>query len=401
MATAPVATTAMDPAVQGLDRHMPDLAPLLAGTLERTILHDGAVVTSASPLHVVTPPGQWWYALSSALAARRCMRDGAVNESLRFIFKLEVLRGRIGLGWTITGDSEFVSERIVSEGLSRVVLSIEAGTRLGRLILRNASTAGASEFRLREITVEDVPDGRVRYPLRLISREFAQEAVPFDGTSTFDTATALAINQARGAWLEAADLPLEGRVLDVGAGVGHFVGHYTRRGATVVAVDGRAENIEELRRRHPHVEAHVADVQTIDGALGSFDVVHCFGLLYHLDSPIGALRRLQAVCGRLLILETMVCDAAAPIVMLADETKGFSQALAGLGSRPSPSFVAMALNRVGFRCVYGASPVPRHEDFLFDWRNDLSMTRDGHPLRCVFVASHEPLTSPMLTPLVE
>ena len=45
----------------------------------------------------------------------------------------------------------------------------------------------------------------------------------------------------------------------------------------------------------------------------------------------------------------------AQVSIMADETKAANPALDGLGCRPSPSFIALALNRVGFRYVYGAS----------------------------------------------
>jgi hypothetical protein len=107
------------------------------------------------------------------------------------------------------------------------------------------------------------------------------------------------------------------------------------------------------------------------------------------------------MCGRLLILETMVCDSASPVAVLVDETKAASQAMDGLGSRPSPSFIALALNRVGFDHVYGAAEVPRHPDFQFEWKDNLETTRGGVPLRCVIVASKSPLELASLTPLVE
>jgi hypothetical protein len=126
-------------------------------------------------------------------------------------------------------------------------------------------------------------------------------------------------------------------------------------------------------------------------ALGTFDVVHCFGLLYHTDSPIQALRRLASVCRGQLVLETIVCDADGAIMLLADEEGSANQALAGLGCRPSPSFVAMTLDRLGFAYVYGTTRPPRHPDFLFEWRNNFEARRDGANLRCMFIASRTPV----------
>ena len=254
------------------------------------------------------------------------------------------------------------------------------------------------------LRVESLDDASL-YPVRVTARDFDDESVPRDGDSktVFDTDAARTINTARLNWLAESDLVERGcRVLDTGAGVGHFLPFYLQRDCAIVALDGRRENIAELRVRFPSVDAYVADIQRLHPAsLGRFDAIHCFGLLYHLESPIAALRVFKQMCDGILILETMVCDSSRPVCVLADETKAASQALDGLGCRPSPAFVALALNRVGFRYVYGANPPPRHEDFQFEWRNDLETVRDGHPLRCVFVASDEPLENSYLVPVVD
>ena len=204
---------------------------------------------------------------------------------------------------------------------------------------------------------------------------------------------AVAINRARLDFLASLDLPLEGkRVLDAGCGVGRHTPFYSSRGCHVVGIDGRPENIAEMKQLYPQVQGVVGDLQTMDlDSLGSFDIVHCFGLLYHTDSPVQVLRRLASVCHGQLVLETIVCDADGEVLLLADEEGSANQALAGLGCRPSPSFVAMALDRLGFAYVYGTTRPPQHPDFLFEWRNTLDARRNGANLRCMFVASHTPV----------
>ena len=124
------------------------------------------------------------------------------------------------------------------------------------------------------------------------------------------------------------------------------------------------------------------------------------GLLDQLDSPVEALRRLARVCCGQLLLETIVCDADRAVMLLADEVGSANQALAGLGCRPSPSFVAMALDRLGFPYVYGTTMPPQHPDFQFEWRNNFEARRDGANLRCIFVASRTPLACDHLTLLL-
>lgn len=202
--------------------------------------------------------------------------------------------------------------------------------------------------------------------------------------------------------LESLGLPLSGkRVLDVGAGVGHLAARLQKMGCSVVCVEGRSENVEAMRSRCPTLEGHVVDVETEPlSRFGRFDVVFSYGLLYHLENPVRALRNLESVCGELLLLETMICDHDQPVVLFEDESTDLNQALAGLGCRPSPHFVALSLNRAGFAHVYAPTTPPAHVDFRFESLRNLDCVRDGHPLRCVFVASRKELQNSKLVPLL-
>ena len=375
---------------------------LLPAYLERQSLHLGARIVATDPLTVSTPASQWAYALSYSPSVAVAV-DGVVASSVRFVFDLSVVRGQVGVGWTNSEGTAFINEQFASGVNGQITLPLLAGERIGKLVFRNVDASGEpSTFVVRQARAEPIVH---RYPVAIAARGVAEEVPPHDGgtLSVFDTDAAMAINAARMTWLEESGLPVEGaHVLDVGCGVGHFLPFYLRRGCSVVAVDGRQENIVELRRRHPHVDARVDDVQDIDPRqYGEFDVIHCFGLLYHLDSPVAALRRFNAMCRRLLILETMVCDSSRPLSVLADETMAASQAMQGLGCRPSPSFVTLALNRAGFKYVYAAAVPPRHSDFEFEWQDNLDTSRAGHPLRCVFIASRDRLSQSSLVPLLE
>jgi SAM-dependent methyltransferase len=218
---------------------------------------------------------------------------------------------------------------------------------------------------------------------------------------SFDTDDALELNEARLAHLASLDLPLDGRtLLEVGAGVGRLTGFFIDRGCSLVATEARSENVAELRRRLPTVDAREADIEESLEHLGRFDVVFCYGVLYHLESPLRALRNMAGVCNDLLLIETMVCDARLPVLRLEDETTSANQALRGLAHRPSPSYLALALNRVGFDHVYAATDPPNHPDYRFSWLGDMDTARDGALLRGVFVASRSALDTRALTLLL-
>jgi SAM-dependent methyltransferase len=240
-------------------------------------------------------------------------------------------------------------------------------------------------------------------PFAVTTRDVEQEQRPEGGgTEGFDTDDARRINKARLENLASLGLPIDGSsVLDVGAGPGHLAQFFVQRGCRVVSTDARRENIERMHELYPGHEGHVADVQRDDlTQFGRFDIVFCYGLLYHLEDPIAALRNMAAACDDLLLIETMVCDSTAPVLRLEDEYLSANQALRGLAQRPSPTWVSTALDRIGFHNVYLPERPPQHPDYLFEWRDNLETARDGHLLRAIFVAGRQPVTGDGLTPLV-
>ena len=368
------------------------------------IVHGDARLVEHEPLQAVTSGRQWAYAVSYPVRRDSPLAVDINDSGGRVTIRLTVLHGRIGVGITNSAGDAYVLEKFVSGDHVETSMLIPAQVPVGAVVFRNASETGASEFVLRSLRVESLRDA-FSYPVQLSVRDFEREPVlqQGDAGTVFDTEAALRINAARLDWLRESGIVQSGtRVLDAGAGVGHFLPYYLGRHCTVVALDGRPENVALMRARHPDVDARVADVQRLDAdALGEFDVIHCFGLLYHLESPIAALRIFRKMCRGVLILETMVCDSSRTVCVMADETKAASQALDGLGCRPSPSFLALALNRVGFRYVYGANPPPRHEEFQFAWKDNLDTVRDNHALRCVFVAADVPIGNAPLFPVID
>jgi hypothetical protein len=134
---------------------------------------------------------------------------------------------------------------------------------------------------------------------------------------------------------------------------------------------------------------------------GQFDIVFCYGLLYHLENPVAGLRNMAQAARELLLLDTVVIDYPEPVLRLVDEPfRTRNQALGGMGSRPSPAFAAMALARAGFPYVYAPKYPPNHPDYQFDWLHDLASWRDGRLLRAMFVASRWRLASRTLALLL-
>lgn len=217
-------------------------------------------------------------------------------------------------------------------------------------------------------------------------------------TEAFNKPEALAINNARMEHLGSLGLDLNNKtVLDVGCGIGHLAQFFIKRGCDVFCVDGREGNILELQSRYPNLKYAVADIEKEDlSKFGLFDIVFCYGLLYHCSNPEAVLKNISSACRNLLLLETCITDYPEPVLRLAQETPSFSQALHGIGSRPSPSYVIWALRRAGFSYIYFPKTIPDYRDFNFSFKGNFSYLRNGHPMRQIFIASKPELSHPSL-----
>jgi tRNA (mo5U34)-methyltransferase len=88
------------------------------------------------------------------------------------------------------------------------------------------------------------------------------------------------------------------RVLDIGPWDGYYTFEMERRGAEVVAID--YVDLDTFRTLHKAMNSQAEylnlDVYELDPTtIGTFDVVLCLGVLYHLKHPLLALERICAV----------------------------------------------------------------------------------------------------------
>src|SRR6478609_2180707 len=102
------------------------------------------------------------------------------------------------------------------------------------------------------------------------------------------------------------------RVLDLACLEGMYSVELARKGATVVAIEGREANIAkaEFAKRVlglDKIELIQDDVRNLSREQhGEFDIVLCLGILYHLDSPdvFTFMERLAEVCRGFVIIAT-------------------------------------------------------------------------------------------------
>jgi SAM-dependent methyltransferase len=178
--------------------------------------------------------------------------------------------------------------------------------------------------------------------------------------------------------------------LDVGCGVGDFAKFLSDMGFCVIAADGRSENVSEAQRRYPNIKFLTADVENLTlEKTGRFDLVLCFGLLYHLENPFRALRNLHGATDKVLLIETMCVPGAHAMMDLLDEGVAEDQALNYVAFYPTEPCLIKILYRVGFPFVYLFDRLPSVEFYSSSlWRK--------RP-RTMMVASKVPLKAPELS----
>ena len=152
--------------------------------------------------------------------------------------------------------------------------------------------------------------------------------------------------------------------VDVGCGVGHFSGLLQSQGLETTGVDGRKENSEEAARRNQGIPFHTINAEDSQlVSLGRFDLVFCFGLLYHLENPLRAIRHLSAMTNNLLLIEAVIFPGDEPGMVLIDEFELDDQGLEHIAFYPTESCLVKMLYRAGFLRVYGLKKQPDHPEY--------------------------------------
>jgi len=223
----------------------------------------------------------------------------------------------------------------------------------------------------------------------------------------FHSVSYLRHNARRLEHLASLNLDLNGRsVLEVGAGLGDHTTFFLDRGCAVTCVEPRPENCTLLaslmaeRRREGYEAAGRcrilrADALSFESAVEErFDIVHCYGLLYHTDDPASVLAAMARKCNGLLLLETCVAFGAHEAINpVPERAQVATQSVSGLGCRPTRPWLFKRLS-VLFPHVYVPRTQPAHEDFPLDWNGP--PPPDLRETRAVFIASRQRLDNPML-----
>src|SRR5919109_3711450 len=169
------------------------------------------------------------------------------------------------------------------------------------------------------------------------------------------------INYRRLEHLASLQLNIAGStVLEVGAGIGDLTSFFLDRGCHIVISDVRRANLEVLRSRYPNIKAvyldldNPSDTSSTNRLLGSngFDIVFCYGTLYHLKNPTKAIEFMASCCRKMLLLETCVSFGNEDFINPCTENAlDPTASVSGEGCRPTRRWVYDQLKR-HFEFIY-------------------------------------------------
>jgi len=182
--------------------------------------------------------------------------------------------------------------------------------------------------------------------------------------------------------------------IDIGCGLGYFASALQSLGFQVSAIDGRHENVAEAQRRYPKIQFRQFDAQDTNlRKLGKFDLVLCFGLLYHLENPFLTIRNVRQMTGRLLLVEAIIFPGDEPVMALVDESRFADQGLNHVAFYPTEACLVKMLYKAGFSFVYGLRRGPNHPEYY--------AAENARRTRTMLVASLDALKSESLRLIAE
>jgi SAM-dependent methyltransferase len=179
--------------------------------------------------------------------------------------------------------------------------------------------------------------------------------------------------------------------VDIGCGVGHFSNVLDSLGLNVLGLDAREQNVLEARRRYPHIRFEVMNVEDLRLLqFGQFDLVFCFGLLYHLENPFQSIRNMSSMTTQVALLEGVCYPSRESMMVLVDEDDLDDQGVNNIAFYPTETCLIKMLFRSGYTYCFLPRSMPDHPFY--------NPPEGPFRYRTLLVASKHPLKLASLIP---
>ncbi len=171
-------------------------------------------------------------------------------------------------------------------------------------------------------------------------------------------------------------MPDNSTAIDLACHQGYFSHHLATAGHhQVTGIDARQEHIDDASLicealGHDNISFQQRDVFSLSPETdGQFDTVLMFGLLYHLENPVGALRVAKSLCKQVCIVETQVGPHVSgqldwghyefvkpmmgsfAVIDESHETHGPEMSTLGICLAPSTETLLWIMKKIGFSRV--------------------------------------------------
>ena len=217
-----------------------------------------------------------------------------------------------------------------------------------------------------------------------------------EGDRLFSTDLYHRLNQRRLEHLASLQLDIaQSTVLEVGAGIGEHTSFFLDRDCTVTTSDAREETVKKLRSRYPNIRVLKIDLDNPPETFNElFDIIYCYGLLYHLRNPSMAIKFMARCCGKMILLETRISHGDDVSLNPCTEKKSDPRhGVSGIGCRPTRRWVLNELKKY-FAFVYLPITQPYHNNFPIDWSSPPAQKGSD---RAIFIASRQKIINKYLT----
>jgi 2-polyprenyl-3-methyl-5-hydroxy-6-metoxy-1,4-benzoquinol methylase len=167
-----------------------------------------------------------------------------------------------------------------------------------------------------------------------------------------------------------SNIPLEffegKRVLELGSHNGYISAFFKKLGCDVLALEGRPENILDIKQNYPDLNIQLANLDTPEWLWGDWDIIINFGLYYHLqqyhkEHLVNCIKNCK-----LMLFESVIFDSFESEIFFRQE-EGRDQSLSNIGGTPSTSYVENILKENNTEFTKFSNPKLNGGLHHYDW----------------------------------